>query len=148
MKRLGLALLLAALVGLTALLITKVIGVGIFGALGTLWLAGSLVLMVGPETISEIKVWKASIKRDVKAAQEIRNEVESVRNELRHITKMLVEDAYILGSSSFLAMGAEQAARKRLEKNMDELSKFAEPIKEKEHKWWAELQELFATRRQ
>lgn len=146
MKKLGIALLLIALVGLSALLVTNVIGLSLFIPIGVLWLLGSLVLILGPETITEITVWKASIKRDVKAAAEIRDEVAGVREELRRITKGIVEDAYILASCSSLAMGAEQAARARLEKNLDELSKFAEPIKEKEEQWWAELRELFASR--
>lgn len=44
-------------------------------------------------------------------------------------------------------MGAEQAARARLEKNWEDLSKFAEPVKDEEDKWWAELQEVFPNRR-
>jgi hypothetical protein len=148
MKKLGLALLLIALFGLSALLVTNCIGLELFIPLGTLWLIGSLVLIVGPETITEITVWKASIKRDVKAAQDIRNEIEGIREELRGVTKLIVEDAYILASSSFLAMGGDQAARTRIEKNLDTLSKFAEPIKEKEENWWAELTKLFANRHQ
>lgn len=146
MKNLGVALLLIALLGLTPLLMFDHIRVDCFVALASFWLVVSLVLIVGPETISEITVWKASIKRDVKAAKEIRNEVEYIRNELRRITKIIVEDSYVVASCTSLAMGAEQAARARLEKNLEDLSKFAEPIKDKEDKWWAELQELFPNR--
>ncbi len=148
MKKIGLGLLLIALFGLSALLVSNYIGLKIFIPLGTLWLVGSLVLIVGPETITEITVWKASIKRDVKAARDIRNEIEDIREQLRGITKTIVEDAYILAANSFLAMGGEGAARARIEKNLETLSKFAEPIKEKEEKWWTELQGLFANRHQ
>jgi hypothetical protein len=147
MKILGLSLLLVALFGLSALLITNHIGLSIFIPLGTLWLAGALVLILGPETITEITVWKASIKRDLHAAREIRDEVEGIRGELRGITKRIVEDAYIVASNSLLVLGGDQAARTRLEENLEALSKFAEPIKDKEEQWWAELRELFADRR-
>jgi hypothetical protein len=146
MKKLGLALLLAALVGLPAMLLLGFIGLGIFIPVGMLWLLGSFVLIFGPETITEITLWKASIKRDVKAAREIRDEVEKTREELRQVTKGIVEESYILASCSMLAMGAEPAARSRLEKNLTELSKFAEPIKENEARWWEELRQVFANR--
>lgn len=147
MKKLGVFLLLLALVGLSGLLIAKCISLSLFFALGVLWLLGSFVLILGPETITEITVWKASIKRDVQAAKEFRDEAQQIREDMRRVTKTIVEDAFILASSSFLAMGAESLAKARLEKNLDELSKFAEPIKEHEDKWWAELQELFANPR-
>jgi hypothetical protein len=148
MKKLGLALLLAVLVGLPAMLVLGWIGLGIFIPVGVLWLLGSFVIIFGPETITEITLWKASIKRDVKAAGEIRDEVEKIREELRQVTKGIVEESYILASCSMLAIqGAESAARSRLEKNLAELSKFAEPIKEKEDRWWKELRKVFANRR-
>lgn len=147
MKKLGIALLVLALLGLPLLLIISIINLAAFVTIGTLWLAGSLVLILGPETITEVTIWKASIKRDVKAAREIREDVEGVRNELRSITKLIVEDAYIVASSSFLAMGGESAARTRLENNLKQLSEFAEPIKENEDNWWGELRELYALRR-
>jgi hypothetical protein len=40
-------------------------------------------------------------------------------------------------------MGGDAIAKARLEKNLEELSKFVEPIKEREDAWWAELQALF-----
>lgn len=147
MKKLGIVLLVVALLGLPLLLISNIINLATFVAVGSLWLVGSLVLILGPETITEVTIWKASIKRDVKAAKEIREEVETVRNELRSITKLIVEDAYIVASSSFLAMGGESTAKKRLESNLGKLSEFVEPIKEKEDEWWRELTDLYASRK-
>ncbi len=148
MKLLGTILLLVALFGLSGLLVAHVIPLSLFFALGVLWLLGSLVLILGPETITEITVWKASIKRDVQAAKQFRDETQQIREDLRRVTKGIVEDSYILASESFLAMGGESAAKKRIEKNLEELSTFAEPIKANEEKWWSELQELYAHRRQ
>jgi len=136
-----------ALLGLSGLLVAQIIPLGMFLAIGTLWLLGSLVLILGPETISEITIWKASIRRDVQAARQFRDEAQQIREDLRRLTKLIVEDAFVLGSSSFLAMGADAVAKARLEKNLDELSKFAEPIKEREDAWWADLQALFANRK-
>lgn len=143
MKKLGVALLVATMVGLSAMLLLGLIGLATFTALGALWLLGSFVLILGTETITEITLWKASIKRDVKAAKEIRDEVEMIREQLRKVTKGIVEDSFILASCSHLAMGAEPAARSRLEKNLAELSKFTEPIEEKEAQWWQELRGVF-----
>ena len=128
------------------MLVTNIISLVLFFSIGLLWLLGSLIFILGPESITEITIWNTSIKRDVKAAAEIRDEVTCVREELRQLTKGIVEEAYILASCSSLAMGADQKARDRLENNLDKLSKFAEPIKEREEKWWAELHELFQNR--
>ena len=146
MMMLGKVLFLIVLIGLPWLLLAKVIDLGVFGAIGVFGLLGSFALIVGPESITEFTMGKISIKRDVKAARELRDEVAQVREELRDVTKLIVEDAYIVASSSFLAMGAEGAARERLESNLEQLSKFAEPLKEQEDEWWEELQRLFASR--
>ena len=145
MKKLGIALLLTAVITLPILLLLNQISIVVFTAIGALWLLSALVLFLGPETITEITIWKASIKRDVQAAREIRDEVERVRTELRYLTKLIVEDSYIVASSSMLALGGGGAARKRIEQNLDKLSEFAEPIKEKEQAWWRDLEALFAS---
>lgn len=146
MKTLGLVLLLVSLLGLSILLILKTIGLAAFIPLATLWVISSIILLLGPDTIKEITIWKASIKRDVKAAQQTREHVEKIREEIREITKRIVEDSYILGSTGFLAAGSAPDARKRLEANLSALSCFAEPIKEKEDQWWEELKSLFSHR--
>jgi hypothetical protein len=142
MRILGVCLLVLALLGLSGLLVVQLIPLGVFLALGTLWLLASLILLLGPETISEITIWKASIKRDVQAAKQFRDEAQQIREDLRRLTKTIVEDAFILGSNSFLTLGVQSEAKARLEKNLGELSKFAEPIKEREDAWWVELQAL------
>lgn len=146
MRVFGVTLLVLAVVSLPLLLLSGIINLAIFFATGSLWLVASLVLILGPETITEVTIWKASIKRDVKAAKEIREDVEAVRNELRSITKLIAEDAYILASSSFLAIGGGGAAKRRLESNLEKLCEFAEPKKEKEDEWWSELTALYSSR--
>jgi hypothetical protein len=147
MKIFGIIVLLVTELALSVLLVIQIISVSAFVALGLGWLLISLVLILGPETISEITVWKASIKRDVQAAKQFRDEAKQIREDLRRVTKMIVEDSYILASESLLAAGGNSAAKIRIEKNIDELSKFAEPIKADEDTWWKELQQLYTYRR-
>lgn len=98
-----------------------------------------------PETIKKIAIWKLTIERDVTVAEEIKNQVTATAEELRKVTKLIIEDTYITASSSMLAMG-DSPAKSRLEKNLDSLSKFVEPDKEKEDAWWGELNELYKDR--
>ena len=133
--------LFVVIITLTALLVFKLLNVWEFFALSAIWLIGFLLYLVGPETISEITVWKASIKRDVKAAREIREEIEKISNDLKSVIKLSVENAYILGSSSFLAMGGDRKAKERLENNLDLLTKFVESDENKQDLWWKELKE-------
>ena len=137
-----------ALLILSVLLITDRIDCVKSLFLAISWGLFCFLVYVGPETITEVTFLRASIKRDLAAAREIRDEIEGVRQELRGIVRVIVEDTYILASCSFLAAGAEQAARTRLEQNWDTLSEFAEPIKARNEKWWDELEELFAHRKQ
>jgi hypothetical protein len=147
MSLFGLVVLLLVLLVLSALLVRQVIHVSAFVSLGVFWLIASLILILGPETISEFTVWNTSVKRDVLAARQFRDETQQIRDSLRRVTKSIVEDSYILASESFLAMGGDSAAKQRIEKNLKELSKFAEPINENEEEWWKELHNLYDDRR-
>lgn len=66
---------------------------------------------------------------------------------MKEATKITVENAYILASSSFLAMGGDGKAKEKLEENLSKLSKFVEPSKEMEDSWWEKLTELFSHRK-
>ena len=121
------------------LLILGKITLWVFLGLCGIWIIGFLILAGGPETISEISIWKTSIKRDVKAARQIRHEIEKIYDELKNVVKLTAENSFILGSSSFLAMGGDSNAKKRLEKNIQSLSDFVEPLEEAQDIWWDEL---------
>ncbi|MBW0149541.1 hypothetical protein [Marinobacter arenosus] len=146
MKKAGIFLLALTLIGLPILLLTGFIELTVFIAIGAFWLVGSFVLLLGPETISEVTIWKASIKRDVKAAREIREEMESVREELRAITKLSVESTYINAACSFMAMGSDLQAKEKLEENLQKLSEFAESDPVKNDEFWRNTKGLFAYR--
>ena len=118
MGKIWIILLVTVYVIFSLLFITDQIRKDHFITLIIVWLVMFLILYIGPETITEITAWKLSIKRDVKAAKEIRNEVEKIMDKLRDVTKISVENAYILASSSFLAMGGDGEARKKIEENL------------------------------
>lgn len=147
MGKIWIILLVTVYVIFSLLFITDQIRKDHFITLIIVWLVMFLILYIGPETITEITAWKLSIKRDVKAAKEIRNEVEKIMDKLRDVTKISVENAYILASSSFLAMGGDGEARKKIEENLIKLSKFVEPNKKKEDSWWKKLTALFSHRK-
>lgn len=147
MRRTGLLMLAPLVIALPIALFAKAIDVPIFVSVGALWLMVAVFLIVGPESISEISFGKASIKRDVKAARDARDEVEAVRDQLRVVTRAVVEDSYILASTGMLAAGGDQKAANRLEANLDVLSKFVEPNATSEKEWWKDLESVFAHRR-
>ncbi len=146
-RRLGWLAFLALLGTLSVLLIQGVIGLGVFGALVSVWFVVFLFWLFGPETISEVTLWKASIKRDLEAAEKIRREVEGAAEDLREVARSLVEATYILASSSILAVGGDRPARQRVEEHLEKLTQFAEPDSKKQEQWWAELRKLFEPRK-
>jgi hypothetical protein len=117
-----------------------------FSTTWVVWLIIFILILVGPETVSEITVWKASIKRDVQAAREIREEIEQISDYFKSLVKLVVENSYILGSSSFLAMGSDKDAKGRLEENLDVLTKLVEADEDEQDRWWDELHALFRSR--
>lgn len=146
MRRTGLFMLAPLVVALPIALFVKAIDVPTFASVGSLWLMVAVFLIVGPESISEVSFGKASIKRDVKAARDARDEVEAVREQLRIVTRAGVENSYILASTGMLAMGGDQKAARRLEANLEVLCKFVEPDPVNENKWWKDVESVFADR--
>ena len=128
------------------LVATNQISVTVFTALETTLFFTFFILFVGPDNVSEMTLGRWSIKHDVKVAKEIREEVQKIRDELKDITKLTVENNFITGNTGLLPMGSDPKARKRLEDNIDKLSKIVEPDNKKEDRWWEELQALFPGR--
>jgi hypothetical protein len=100
--RCGFALLAVAVIALPIALFLKGIDVPVFVAVATVWLLVSVMLILG-DSVTEIKVWEASIKRDVRAAQEARQGAEEVLAQLHDITRLVIENEYVLLSGSQLA---------------------------------------------
>jgi len=146
MKKLGVCVLLVGLIAVSGLLVYGTIGVPTATFLAVIWLGASLVFILGPETITEITVWKASIKRDVQAAKEFRDQAQKISADLQNIAKLVVENSYILASTSGLAMGGEVPARERLEGNLSQMSSFAVPDEDEQARWWEEVTSVFASR--
>lgn len=146
MKKLGVCVLLVGLTAVSGLLVYGTIGVPAATFLAVIWLGASFVFILGPETITEITVWKASIKRDVQAAKEFRDQAQKISDDLQSIAKLVVENSYILASTGGLAMGGELPARARLEGNLTQMSNFAVPDEDEQEKWWKEVTSVFASR--
>lgn len=142
MKRVGMAILLAPLIiGLPVALFAKGIDVQVFLAVASLWLVVALILILGPNSIMEVSFGSASIKRDVRAAQEARIETEAIRDNLTKVAKLLVENSFILASGSDLALH-QHGSIDRVMKNLDEISKLVEVDPEKLAAWQEELRSV------
>ncbi|AMS22153.1 hypothetical protein AYK59_19180 [Pseudomonas synxantha] len=97
-RRTGYAILWPLLIGLPVALFAGGIGVATFTAVATLWLLVAIFLIIGPDSISEISFWKASIKTDAKAAKQARNEAEAIRDELKQVARLNIENVFVLNS--------------------------------------------------
>ena len=135
--RCGFALLGFAVVPLPIAYLFKAVDFGAFSAVEVLLLLVSAALIFG-DSITEITLWKASIKRDATAARAAREEVEAIRDQLRKISAASVENTYIISGELLLMsqrlFGDQHATAMktspgtlRLFKNMDDVWKFVEP---------------------
>lgn len=135
--RCGFALLGVAVVALPIAYLSKAIDFGAFSAVAVFWLLVSAVLIFG-DSITEITLWKASIKRDATATRAAREEVEAIRDQLRKVSSVSVENTYLITGqlSSIMRSLAGEANYKaftttpeslRLIKNMNDIWKFVEP---------------------
>lgn len=105
LQRVGYAMLWPILLAFPIALLAGGIELRIFIALETLWLFVALLLILGPDSIAEITLWKASIRRsaasaekDAKAAQEAKEEAERIRNNLRELARLNIENTFVLNS--------------------------------------------------
>ena len=139
-RRCGFALLAIAVIALPIALFAKGIDVGTFCAVGIVWLLVSAVLILG-DSITEITLWKATIKRDVQAAKVARAEVEAVRDELRVAVKSLVDSTEIAFSMSLSIESPDEILERRA-RAVERLQEFAEPDPVKLREWREELKKL------
>ncbi|WP_146241887.1 hypothetical protein [Pseudomonas jessenii] len=138
--RCGFALLAVTVIALPVALFAKGIDVGVFCAVGIVWLLVSAALILG-DSITEITLWKATIKRDVQAAKVARAEVEAVRDELRVAVKSLVDSTEIAFSMSLSIESPDEILERRA-RAVERLQEFAEPDPVKLREWREELKKL------
>lgn len=136
-KRCGFALLAVAVVALPIGLFAGGISAGNYAAVTTVWLLVAAMLIMG-ESITEVTLWKASIKRDVQAAKNARDEAEAVRDELRTALKSLIEASEI-GFSVARIFECPDEVLTRREKAVERLQSFAEPDPDKLRIWKDDL---------
>lgn len=135
--RCGFALLALTVVALPVAVFAGGIDLPTFLSIGALWLVVSAAMIFGHD-ITEITLWKASIKRDVTAAKQAREEVEAIRDQIRKVSAVTVENSYILSGELLLLvkhltgdqnleLARKSPGMKRLFANMNEVWKFVEP---------------------
>jgi len=80
----------------------------------------------------------------VHRAEQAEEKVLKTATELRQVMKLVVESSFITAQGGIgLRMGSAPEAKKRLESNLSQLSKFAQPDSKEEERWWAEIHKLF-----
>lgn len=136
-KRCGFTLLAVAVIGLPIGLFARGIDLGIYSAVSAVWLLVAVMLIMG-ESITEVTIWKASIKRDVQAAKDARIEAESVRDELRTALKSLI-DASEIGFSVARIFECPYEVLERRQRAVERLQAFAEPDPDKRQIWINDL---------
>src|SRR2546428_9365219 len=81
MNMMGWGVFAAVLVFLTWRVVFKGLYAGRFLAVAVVWLGGTIVFQLGPDTIAEFTIWKLSLKRDVAAAKEVRDQLKKLATE-------------------------------------------------------------------
>lgn len=142
-RRVGYLILAPLVIGLPTALFAKEIDIQVFTAVAVLWLLVALFLIIGHESISEITFWKASIKTDAAAAKKAREEAEKIRDQIREVSRVVVENNYLISCVSPLASSRESAATQHFQANMDALSNFVEPDETRAREWRGRLRELY-----
>jgi hypothetical protein len=95
--RCGFALLAITVIGLPIALFAHGISVAVFTCVASVWLLVSVMLVLG-ESVTEVKIWQTSIKRDVQAARIARDEAEAIRDQLKQVAELNIENVYLLNS--------------------------------------------------
>ena len=147
-RRSGYAMLAPLIVGLPIALFAGGIDIPVFISVATLWLLVALFLIIGPESISEITFWEASIKRDARAAKDARNEAEAIRDELKKVAKLNIENVFLLNNLTagiYQQYGTGQklpAAFERVVKNLEDMTPLISSDAAEVGAWQAEMREI------
>lgn len=145
--RCGFALLAIAVLVLPIMLMVGYLDIAKFTVITTVWLLVSALLIIGSE-VTEITLWKASIKRnarsaekDAQAAREAREAAEVVRAELHEIARLVVECSFMSVSTSTMALGDYPMTR-RFTANLERITDIVEPDPVKAKMWQEEVREV------
>ncbi len=109
----------------------------------------SLIISLGLLVLAYMQFYEAKKEREeastaLNQALIAKEEVERTALDLRKTLKLVVENSFIQAQSGIgLIMGADPEAKKRLEKNLNELSKFVEPDSLSNKKWWQNINKLY-----
>jgi hypothetical protein len=139
-KRCGFALLGVAVIVLPIALVAGCIDLPTFSAVGVMWLIVSVMMIMG-ESVTEVTVWTATIKRDVQAAKDARDQAEAVRDELRFALKSLIESSEIAFSVTRITECSDGVLKRR-QASIERLQEFAEPDAVKLRDWQQNLDAL------
>jgi hypothetical protein len=116
----------------------------------------TVVVSIGLLVLSFMQLYQTTVARKntekaleaannaVKRTQQAEEKVLKTQTELREVVKLSVENSFITAQGGIgLRMGVAPEAKKRLESNLGQLSKFAKPDSREEERWWAEIRKLF-----
>ncbi|MDO6423520.1 hypothetical protein [Saccharophagus degradans] len=145
MKIIGSILFCVAMFVLPIFYLFDCIGVSKFIPLVLVWIFGAVVLYIGPDTINEISYGALSIKRDVKAAKDYKEEAEAIAKSIQELAKLMVENDYILAHSTWLAMEGEEnesPRRERIQENLASLVGLVDPLRKQDSEWWKKVEEI------
>ncbi len=158
MRRLGLTILLAPLVvGLPIALFSEGINVPVFLAVASLWLVVALILVLGPSSIMEVSFGSAAIRRDVQdasraseEARQARDEAMTIRDDLRKLARLQIENMFVLNS---LVAGiykqeprnAQHPGIQHVEQNLDKLTPLVSNDPKLVTAWQQSMRDLMKT---
>lgn len=143
MKHLRLIVLVVTLIILFVLTMTDIIDLGLLIFTACLTVFVYVIHSIGIDNIGEFTMGKFSIKRDLRKAEKILHEIETIKEDINKMIKLSAENSYILASESMLAMGGDKHIAERLEKNMDELIGLAGDNRN----WSKDMERLFDFRK-
>lgn len=111
-----------------------------FTAVATVWVLIYIVISIDPDTITEVRLWAASIKRDVEAAKSIRAEVAETKEGIRQVAHAMTEISYYMLKFGFVTGSSRRhPLSERLEIDLKTLTRFVEPDEQKRNEWLAML---------
>lgn len=124
----------------TALILMNSLTAASFTAIATVWFLIYAVASVDPETITEVRLWAGSIKRDVEAAENIRREIEETKEGIRQAAHALTEMSYYMLKFGYVTENSRfHPLANRLDRNFSIVTTFVEPDEQKRLEWLERL---------
>lgn len=105
----GWIVLFVSLIILTWLLVIRQLPVVAYTAASAAWFIGCVLYVIGPETISEVTLGIASIKRNLATSQEILEKVEAMEHEITSAQQKIAQTANEVAAAQRDILGAQEA---------------------------------------